>query len=274
MYRRSTMQPSSLALRTDLIFRRFSGEVIDRGEYLVVRTASRPNYFWGNYLIMKHPPGVGDVEKWIGLFEKEIGPKSERGFIALTWDSINGEQGVIQPFLDFGFSVHRSTILTAGGVCRPPKYNPELVVRPFKSEEDWERYNDIHFDPDWEYGNEESQRKFLTKGREHLRAMADCGLGVRFGAEMRGKLAGEAGIYWDGHVGRFNNVGTHRDYRRRGVCSTLVYLASKFAFETKGIKTLVMEADEDYHAARIYESVGFKPVEKLIALEWYDKSKF
>lgn len=29
-----------------------------------------------------------------------------------------------------------------------------------------------------------------------------------------------------------------------------------------------MEADEDYHAAEIYESVGFTPSEKLVKLEW------
>lgn len=267
------MKLNSLALRTDLIFGRFSGEVIDRGEYLIVKTASRPNYFWGNYLIMKSPPEVGDLEKWIGLFEREICPRNERGFVALTWDSVNGEQGVIQPFLDFGFSISKSTILIAESVHRPPKYNPKIVVRPLKSEEDWECFDDIHFEPHWGYGSDESQRQFLTKEREHLRVMGDCGLGVRFGAELRGKLVGETGIYWDGHIGRFNKVGTHRDYRRQGVCSTLVYLASKFAFEAKRIKTLVMEADEDYHAALIYESVGFKPIEKLTTLEWYDKSK-
>jgi len=95
-----------------------------------------------------------------------------------------------------------------------------------------------------------------------------------FGAELRGELVGDAGIYWERQVGQFDNVGTHRDYRRQGVCSTLIYLASKFAFETRGIETLVIEADEDHHAARIYESVGFVPTEKLIRLEWYDKSKF
>lgn len=37
-----------------------------------------------------------------------------------------------------------------------------------------------------------------------------------------------------------------------------------------GVDTLVMIADEHYHAARIYESVGFKPVEKIRGLTWWD----
>ena len=38
--------------------------------------------------------------------------------------------------------------------------------------------------------------------------------------------------------------------------------------ERNEITTLVMEADEDYHAARIYEEVGFEPTQRLISLEW------
>jgi hypothetical protein len=37
-----------------------------------------------------------------------------------------------------------------------------------------------------------------------------------------------------------------------------------------GIEELVMEADEDYHAAGIYESVGFRPTQKQVGLEWFD----
>ena len=268
------MKLKSMALRTDLLFNRFSGEVIDRKEYLVVKTASRPNYFWGNYLIMKDPPREGDLGNWIGLFEKEIGSKNDRGFVTLTWDSVDGEEGVIQPFSDLGFSIQRSMILTAEEVHCPPKYNPDISIRPLESEEDWESYIDIHYSPDWEYGSDESQKEFLKNEYEHFRTMVDSGVGIRLGAELGGKLVGDLGIYWDGDVGRFNSVGTHRDFRRQGVCSTLVYLASEYAFENRGIKKLVMEADEEYHAAKIYESIGFIPTEKLTMLEWYDKSKF
>ncbi len=266
------MNVKSLALRTNLIFDNFSGEIIDRGKYLVIKTVTRPNYFWGNYLIMSEPPSEGDLTKWIGLYEKEIGPKDERGFIALTFDAIDGEQGVIQPFLDYGFSVQESTVLATENVHKSNKHNPKLIVRPLSSDDDWESYIDIHFQPDWEYSDDQSQKQFLKKEVKELQAMVDAGLGMRLGVELDGKLVGETGIYWDKQVGRFNNVGTHRDFRRQGVCSTLIYEASKIAFETKGLQTLVMEADLGSHAADIYESVGFKAQEKLIALEWYDKT--
>jgi hypothetical protein len=41
------------------------------------------------------------------------------------------------------------------------------------------------------------------------------------------------------------------------------------AFEEFGVDHLVMEADIDYHAARIYESIGFKRNELNHALSWW-----
>lgn len=46
----------SLGLRTDMIFHRFSAQVDDRGDYVVIRTPSRPDYLWGNCLIMRAAP--------------------------------------------------------------------------------------------------------------------------------------------------------------------------------------------------------------------------
>ncbi len=63
------MNIRSLGYRTDLIFTRFDGLTEDRGSYLVVRTFSNPNYFWGNLLIFESAPRIGDFEKWTTLFK-------------------------------------------------------------------------------------------------------------------------------------------------------------------------------------------------------------
>ncbi len=247
---------------------RMTGVVLDRGDYLVIRTPSRPNYYWGNYLLMKEPPRAGDVERWIGLFEKEIGPKEETGFIALTWDSIKGDHDAIEPFADFGFAIQKSTVLTAKAVHKSPKHHSDLLVRQVESDQDWDDYVENHFDPDWPYADANRQRQFLRESADQFRAFADSGRALRYGVELDGRLIADAGLFWSKNLGRFNSIATHRDYRRRGACSTLVYELSKFALNTLDLETLVMEADEDYHAAAIYESIGFEPTEKLVKLEW------
>ena len=75
------------------------------------------------------------------------------------------------------------------------------------------------------------------------------------------------GIYRDGMLGRFQRAETHPDFRRRGICGTLVHFAAQYAFERLGAHTLVIVAEEGAPAANIYASVGLQPVEKQVELE-------
>ena len=67
------MNIQSLGYRTDLVYPRFDGEVIDRGDYVVIRTPSNPTFPWGNFLLFAQPPVAGDLDQWRRLFAEEIG---------------------------------------------------------------------------------------------------------------------------------------------------------------------------------------------------------
>ena len=58
--------PSALTLgwRTDLNFVRFDGELIERADYIVVRTPANPTYWWGNFLLFDQAPQAGDAAEW------------------------------------------------------------------------------------------------------------------------------------------------------------------------------------------------------------------
>jgi ribosomal protein S18 acetylase RimI-like enzyme len=103
---------------------------------------------------------------------------------------------------------------------------------------------------------------FKKKWLDVRRRLADQGLGNWYGAYIDDILVGDLGLFRDGTIARFQDVGTEVEFRRRGICGTLVYEVSKRALESDDIETLVMVADENYHAARIYESVGFVPTER------------
>jgi predicted GNAT family acetyltransferase len=77
------------------------------------------------------------------------------------------------------------------------------------------------------------------------------------------------GIFFEENVARYQTVGTHPNYRRRGICGSLVYQTALHTLEKYGVDTLVMLADPDYHAARIYESVGFQPEEMQYGVQWW-----
>ena len=80
-------------------------------------------------------------------------------------------------------------------------------------------------------------------------------------------LVGGLGITVKGGIGRFMDVGTHPDFRRRGICRSLVYQASCYTFKHLGTDLLVMAAVIDSEAARIYQQIGFRPVERQVGID-------
>jgi ribosomal protein S18 acetylase RimI-like enzyme len=250
----------SLAYRTDLILLACGGELIDRGDYIVVRSPQNPHYWWGNFLLWRRPPAAGDLERWRERFAAELPGARHMTF---GWDAPDGATGELAPFVAAGFAVARAIVLTARALTPPRPSAAPLTIRPLHSDDDWQQAtaNQLrcadHPAVDAELVNAQMRR---------YRALAASGLGAWHGAFSDGRLVGDLGLYGDGGVGRFQNVETHPDFRRRGVCQTLVYEVSRRALAS-GIATLVMVADPDYHAARIYESLGFRAAEEQLGLE-------
>ncbi len=268
------MRPlQSRVLLTDLIFNRFEGQVQETPHYTVVKTPAQPDFFWGNYVMMPAPPEPGDFDRWLAIAGREIGTREARGFMAVTWDGIDGETGHIEPFLADGFELLRSEGLVVRDLKCPPHFDEQLCWQLIERPEDWEATDAVHFDPQWPYGNPQQQRAFIAGQRQQAQAMVRVGLGLRFGIKVGTQLAAELGIYWQDGVGRFNNVSTHPDFRGKGLCQTLVYRAATYVMAHCGVQELVIEAMADSQAGRIYQEVGFEPYEKRCSLQWYNASK-
>lgn len=261
------MEINSLAFRTDLFFSRFEGIVLDRGDYLVIRTPSNPNFYWGNYLLFHNPPAPGDLQKWQSLFQQEIADLQPAHHMVFGWDSPQGEAGEIQPFLDAGFALNEGVVLTTQQVHAPQKYNQEVVVRPLREDWEWAQALQNQVDCRAPQYDEEGYIAFKTPKMEGYRQMQRAGMGEWFGAFLGDRLAADLGLFCAGGVGRFQSVETAPEFRRMGICGALVHQAACYGLERMGAKTLVMVADEHYHAARIYESVGFRPAERQIGIE-------
>lgn len=264
------MNIQSLGYRTDLFFPRFDGEVLDRGSYVVIRTLSNPSFHWGNFLLFDRPPAAGDLDRWRRLFAEEIGTPPDFTHLAFGWDSATGETGDIQPFLDAGLRLMHSVVLTTSAVRPPPKYNSEIIIRPLREDWEWESALESQIACRSAEYTREGYAPYKTRAMLRYRQMVQAGLGEWFGAFLEGRVAADLGVFVEEGVGRFQSVGTHPDFRRRGLCGTLVYEAARSAFQNLGAKTLVMVADEEYHAAKIYESVGFVPAEHEIGLDWWE----
>ncbi len=261
------MRFRSLATRTDMIFPSFEGEILDRGEYWVVRTPSIPTFYWGNTLLFRQPPGPGDEIRWPDLFAEEIGRPPAVRHQTFGWDSPQGELGSAEAFVPLGFSMMQDSVLAASTPHPPPRLAEGIEVRPLLTGAEWELAveNQVFCrDPVHE---EADYRIFKKAEMARYQRMARAGLGAWFGAFLEGRLVADLGLFRSAELGRYQNVETGPDYRRRGFAATLVYQAGIQAKRDLGVETLVIVAEADSPADRLYRSVGFRPVERQAGLE-------
>lgn len=263
------MKIKSLGYRTDLFFPTFDGQIIDRGNYLVVRTPTNPTFYWGNFLLFSQPPREGDFTEWRDLFAKEIGTPPDTEHQVFGWDSPEGEEGVIQPFLKA--SLDRNVVLTSSDPSNLAKPSSLMSIRPLKTEADWEQAVEnqvVCREAEFEEGE---YREFQNKQMVRYRKMSLSGQGDWYGAFIEQKLVADLGLYHHEGVGRFQSVETNPDFRRRGIAGTMIVEASRQAKEKYNLHTLVIVADQDSIPARLYSSLGFELTEKQVGLEWWPK---
>lgn len=264
------MNIESLGFRTNFIFSRFSGEVIDRGTYIVIRTPSNPDYHWGNYIIFNRPPVKGDFDAWRKIFEKEFPNHDKTRHYLFAWEGV-AKPGDYQEFIDADYEFEPLLVLTTAKIRQPPHVNKEINIRRLHANQEWEDAIALQIKcADPKYMNDQYE-SFKRRQFAAYRKMSESGRGFWFGAYIGEQLVADLGVFFEGDIGRYQAVETHPDFRRLGICGTLVYEAGKSMMQEFSLKKLVMEADPDYHAARVYESVGFSRGETTYSLSWWQK---
>lgn len=256
------MEITSLGFRTDLLLLELGGsEFRDTGEYVVVRTPQNPGFWWGNFLLYRTPFAPDDAELRVADFHREF-PDAKH--VAIGIDSTDGDVGAVEELAAAGLTVERSVVMTAERVVPPPRPNTQATYRVLTTDADWEQlYHQslacAAMEVDAEY-EEFTRRKLIGK-----RAVVEAGHGEWFGAFDGERLQSSLGLIFDGHgLGRFQNVQTSPEDRGRGLAGTLVHHASTYGLANAD--TLVMVADPDYLAIRIYRSVGFTDTETQLQL--------
>ena len=182
-------------------------------------------------------------------------------------DGTVGRASDLAGFADMGLHIDASTVMTATSVHRPPRPNDEAEYRRLTSDDDWAQVLRVRIlanatDDDPGFETFESRRVATD------RATSAAGQGAWFGAFLDGRLVSQMGLAKAGPgLARFRLVETDPAYRGRGLAGTLVHHVSEYGFGELGATTLVMVADPDYLAVRIYRSVGFDDTETQLQAE-------
>lgn len=247
---------------------RWSSEVLDRGEYLVVRTPREPDFWMGNTLVVA-PPAPGDgadaaawLARWQATFE-EIFPRAAHRSLV-----VDGNVGadVDAAVAAAGWVMQRNLALVAERL--PESRVPDGVrVRALAGDADWERVRAMAIASDEHAARvtggeplDDVYREFVAQRGRTKRGWVEAGRGTWLGAFAGDELVGSLGIFWDGELGRYQDVVTHPAWRRRGVARALLSTAVRDAL-AHGARRVVIVAMDGSDAARLYRAVGFEPAD-------------
>lgn len=243
-------------------------------DHLIVRSPSNPGHWEGNMLAFDDAPATGDGERWEAAFDTAFAGIPEIRHRTFYWDRTDGEEGAAA--LEFearGYRLEREVGLTASpGELRPHvRANREVEIRPLdptpgRDEPLWEGAVQVSLvnnaetpspDPDYE--------RYRRRRRDEQRALFAAGRGAWYVAldPAERTVVAACGVVATGPRGRFQAVDTVPAHRRRGIARRLVHEAAIDAAERFGLSQLVIVADPAYHALAIYESLGFRPRERL-----------
>jgi GNAT superfamily N-acetyltransferase len=246
------MDVRSLAWRTDVALRAYAGgEVEDRGDHLVVRTPENPTFYWGNFLLLAAPPSAASVEHWVAVFEDAF-PEAEHRTFGV--DGCHGTLDDLSGFREAGLGVDVSSVLATDALAAAPPVDG-AQLRPLESDADWEQRIELALtDTDLVGG-----RQFATRRARAERALVEAGHGVWWGAFVDDALASTLGVFVAASgLARYQDVQTHPDHRGRGLCTALVHASGHHALTELGARRLVIVADPDADAVRIYRRAGFR----------------
>jgi ribosomal protein S18 acetylase RimI-like enzyme len=236
--------------------------VTERDGYLVIRTPDNPDFWWGNFLLLDALPEPGSASRWLSRFAAEF---ADAKHVALGVDTTDADAAVPADFIDAGLEPERSIALTASSLHEPGHVNRDAEIRVLASDDDWQQSLDLGL------------RLFAGEGVTDLeyyrgralsrRRITERGLGAWFGAFYDDRLVAQLGVLRAGDgITRYQHVETDATVRRRGLAGTLVWKAGQYAVDELAARTLVIVADRDGDAIRLYRSAGFADAEGQLSL--------
>lgn len=260
--------------RTDFLLHRFGGEVHELPDCVAVRTPGHEGYYWGNCLMISQAPADADLAHWLRRFDEEVaaGRPGVR-HVAIGVAGPPPTDAALPSWAAAGFELmETATLRLRVGRLRdiePPNATP-LALRPLDFADAGITAAHVALQAADPQGHEpDGYRRFREREMTRFARVHAAGMGDWFGLWCDGALVADCGMLYDGTLGRFQNVLTHPDWRRRGLCRALVHAVCRQAFDTRGLQELLMCADPDDVAIGIYESLGFECFDREWGLQRY-----
>jgi ribosomal protein S18 acetylase RimI-like enzyme len=249
-------QIRSTGFRTELRILELGGSLIeDRGTHWVIRTPDNPAYHWGNFLLLRDLPVPGGEREVIGAFHTEF---PEARHVSIGIDGTEDRSGDVAGFVEAGLTFSGATVLSGSSLTAPEHQVEGVEVRAIEGDDDWEQRVQLDLVVDDKTPNDHLPA-FVRARIASWRKLVGAGHAQWFGAFEEGRLLATCGIVRtaDGEA-RYQHVATHPHARRRGLASAVVHHAGTHALTSMGADRVVIVAESDGPAIRLYRALGLE----------------
>lgn len=261
------MDLTAPGLVTDLALLELQGSTVtDRGDHLVVRTESNPTFWWGNFVLVEGSARADELGRWVATFEREHPDAAHR---AIAFSEVGGDA---ETWAEQGWDVEvdvdlATTTLPSGGHMPDgiPALSDGIRLRELVSDADWEQSAEVG-GSGTPADRRDGRLTFERRRAAAQRGLVETGRARWFGAFEGERLVSNLGIVRLGDLARYQDVVTLESHRRRGIAGSLVRAAGEWAFEDPSVTQLVIVADLDGPARRLYERAGFVEVARHLAV--------
>ena len=216
----------SYGLKSEQIFDKFIGTIVETDKYICVRHPDNLNYFFGNYLLLK--PGKYNKEQLEKDFSSLIGPPEMYSHKTFQWpkDTVDID---LNSFLSDDYKFMATKVLSTDKDKFVPtsKVSSNIEIITLDTDSDWQDWFNLELLQREDDQPLDQFEEYLNGKIRMYRSMIEADQGKWFGATIDKKLVGSVGFFHDEELGRFQSVLTHKSYRGQNICKTLVdYLSN------------------------------------------------
>ncbi len=249
----------SLAMRTELLTLSGISHLTQQDGYKVQSTPDEPDFWMGNQLILTD--AILSATKGFDLFETHFPDAQHR---SIVWDVPNLDPTKITGVAETGCALEGFDTLSLKGSLRDASIPSGIILRPLKGPQDWAKAQAIQSEIGIEDGRDlATYVPYLERRNAGRRVQIAKGLGQWFGAFDGDRLVAQMGMFHDDTVARYQSVETSVSHRKRGICSALLRHCALWALGRAPNARVVIVAEADSDAGRLYRSMGFAHAETI-----------
>jgi GNAT superfamily N-acetyltransferase len=243
--------------------------------FIVYKTPMRPDYWWGAYLVSREVVTRKNLLSVSREWDRQLGALADIKKKIIQWEIPSGDFTLgSTEITESAAVVNINSVLVANTTTvaavaeRTPAATSGVVIEEVITELDRSAVlgmtlADLDEDPE-----SPATANFLQWKHDQFFEGVQRGEGRWWMLKVNGEPVANCGLFFNGETARFREVTTHPKWRRQGYARRLCQRVLAECLQDSAAREVVIVAEQNSSAERIYKSIGFVPSTVQIALVW------